>query len=108
MEQGKQRPLTLASPPLGGRGSTFAGPVWSSSFSLFAYDTILSAMNIRNATLADIPVVTDYNVRLAKETEHLDLKLDTVTAGVSALVNDISKGIYFLAEVNGAVIGQLC
>lgn len=64
-------------------------------------------MNIRPATPADVSVVTDFNLRLADETEHLKLDPPTVTAGVAAILGDASKGLYFLAELDGRIVGQL-
>ena len=41
------------------------------------------------------------------ETEQRKLNLARVNAGVAALLNDPAKGIYFLAELNGQIAGQL-
>ncbi|HZR15779.1 MAG TPA: GNAT family N-acetyltransferase [Verrucomicrobiae bacterium] len=41
------------------------------------------------------------------ETEDLRLDAACVRAGVSALLADSTKGIYFVAEVNGTLAGQL-
>ena len=40
-------------------------------------------MKIRLATPADVSIVTDFNLRLADETEHLQLDPPTVRAGVT-------------------------
>jgi GNAT superfamily N-acetyltransferase len=64
-------------------------------------------IKIRRAGLADAPVIADFNLRLAKETEGLRLNAARVSAGVTALLNDPSKGVYFVAEANGTVVGQL-
>jgi GNAT superfamily N-acetyltransferase len=64
-------------------------------------------MNIRQATLSDAPVVADFNLRLAEETEALRLDPETVRAGVTAVLSDAAKGIYFVAEREGTVVGQL-
>jgi GNAT superfamily N-acetyltransferase len=64
-------------------------------------------LKIRKANLADTPVIADFNRRLAEETEHLHLNGDCLAAGVAAVLSDDSKGIYFVAETNGAVVGQL-
>jgi GNAT superfamily N-acetyltransferase len=52
-------------------------------------------------------VVTEFNLRLALETEDLRLDPECVQAGVAALLADPAKGIYFVAEVGGAIVGQL-
>jgi len=64
-------------------------------------------MNIRQATLSDAPVVAEFNLRLAEETERLRLNPEVVRAGVAAALSDPAKGIYFVGETEGAVVGQL-
>ncbi|MBI5463501.1 MAG: GNAT family N-acetyltransferase [Ignavibacteriales bacterium] len=62
---------------------------------------------IRPAVLADAPAIAEFNARIAEETEHRHLDLDTLSAGVRAVVSDASKGIYFVAETDRRVVGQL-
>lgn len=62
---------------------------------------------VRPARLEDADVLADYNVRMALETEGLQLDPDTVSRGVRAALADPAKGLYFVAEVGGLVIGQL-
>jgi GNAT superfamily N-acetyltransferase len=61
--------------------------------------------------LSDAAVIADFNARMAWETEKRRLELEGVRAGVTALLNDPSKGIYFVAEIESAasvfVAGQL-
>jgi GNAT superfamily N-acetyltransferase len=64
-------------------------------------------INIRKAELRDAPVIADYNLRLALETEDLHLEPASVEAGVLALLKDAAKGYYYVAEVSGQVVGQL-
>jgi len=64
-------------------------------------------MKIRKARLTDAAVIADFNSRLAWETEALRLNSAVVSRGVRALLKDATKGIYFVAEADGAVIGQL-
>ncbi len=64
-------------------------------------------IKIRKAALADLPVIADFNVRLAQESEGLCLEPACVEAGVGAALIDPAKGIYYVAEVAGAVAGQL-
>lgn len=68
---------------------------------------MLGAMKIRKARLADAPVIADFNTRLAWETEKLKLTPKTIRLGVRAVLKDAGKGTYFVAEIDGAVIGQL-
>jgi GNAT superfamily N-acetyltransferase len=64
-------------------------------------------MNIRQASLSDAPVVAEFNLRLAEETEQLRLEPGVVRAGVAAVLSDPAKGTYFVAEAEGVVVGQL-
>lgn len=64
-------------------------------------------MKIRKATLSDAPVIAECNLRLALETEQLRLDPEIVRAGVAALLADPAKGLYFVAELDGEVAGQL-
>ena len=64
-------------------------------------------ITIRNAQPADAACIADFNARLAPETEDKRLDAATVLKGVEALLADNAKGVYFLAEVEGAVVGQL-
>lgn len=64
-------------------------------------------MKIRGAQPSDAAVITEYNVRLARETEGLALDPGLVAAGVAALLKDPLKGLYYLAEEDGVVAGQL-
>jgi GNAT superfamily N-acetyltransferase len=63
---------------------------------------------IRSAAFADVPVIAEYNRRLALETEHTDLELGTLTAGVVAVIMDPERrGPYYLACDGNDIIGQL-
>lgn len=64
-------------------------------------------MKIRKGVLKDAEVIAGFNVKLAKESEHLLLDLKTVTAGVTALLSDPAKGVYFVAEDGAELLGQL-
>jgi GNAT superfamily N-acetyltransferase len=64
-------------------------------------------LKIRQARPADAAVIADFNSRLAWETEQRRLPSATVRRGVAALLSDPAKGIYFVAELDGVVVGQL-
>lgn len=64
-------------------------------------------MEIRRATIDDAKVIAEFNGFLAEETEHRTLEKQTLSLGVKAILADATKGIYFLAEENGTVVGQL-
>lgn len=66
------------------------------------------SLKIRPGLLFDVDIIADYQVKMAFETEN-GLKLDppTVQKGVSAVMDDPSKGKYWLAELDGDVVGCL-
>ena len=64
-------------------------------------------LKIRQAGPADAPVVTEFNLRLAAETEDLRLDPECVSAGVAAILKDPAKGLYFVAENDGHILGQV-
>ncbi len=64
-------------------------------------------MKIRKARVGDAPVIAEFNARMAWETEHRRLNSFRVNRGVALLLKDSSKGIYFVAEVGGRIVGQL-
>jgi GNAT superfamily N-acetyltransferase len=64
-------------------------------------------MKIRKARPADARIIAEFNRNLAWETEKLRLNRRVVDRGVRALLKDTAKGTYFVAEQDGAVIGQL-
>ena len=69
-------------------------------------------MKIRKAVLKDAAVVTDFNLKLAHESEGLKLDAKIVGKGVRDLLKNPARGIYLLAENGSArskkeIIGQL-
>ncbi|WP_166423182.1 GNAT family N-acetyltransferase [Paraglaciecola sp. 20A4] len=62
---------------------------------------------IRKAQVSDINALVNFNQLMAKETEDMELDGDTLTLGVSNLINDVSKGFYLVAEVDSQVVGSL-
>jgi len=65
---------------------------------------------IRVAAITDVPVIADFNARMALETEGRRLDIDVVRAGVRALWDDPSRGTYFVAETTQSppvIAGQL-
>ena len=55
----------------------------------------------------DIESIVQFQAKMAMESEGTTLDLEKVTKGVTAAMNDESKGIYWVAKVNGKVIGSL-
>ena len=64
-------------------------------------------MRIRDATVADIPFIVSANTALARETEGQRLDPGLLQPGVRAVFEDPSLGRYYLAEVDGRLVGQL-
>lgn len=65
------------------------------------------SLAIRQAAPADAPLIVEFNRLLAQESEGKALDVAVLTAGVTATFADPHKGPYFLAEENGAVLGQM-
>jgi GNAT superfamily N-acetyltransferase len=63
---------------------------------------------IRPARADDADFITDFNLRLARESEHLALDPRVVRAGVTAALTGPERGFYLLAETDEGAIGQLC
>ena len=61
---------------------------------------------VRDATLDDLPTIVDFNCRLAEETEHKRLDRETITRGVRRALTEPNLCRYFVAEMDGRVIGQ--
>ena len=64
-------------------------------------------MKIRQANPSDSNSIVEFQLAMALETEQLELDQPTVINGVAAVMADASKGIYYVAEVNGHVVGSL-
>lgn len=62
---------------------------------------------IRIGEMKDLSTIVDFNARIAMETEHMALDRNTLTLGVRAALADKQKGIYFVAELDHRVVGQL-
>lgn len=67
----------------------------------------MQPINIRSATAADLDAIATNNICLALETENRTLDPETVRAGVRRVLDDPARGVYWLAELGGNVVGQL-
>src|SRR4051794_33548792 len=63
-------------------------------------------LNIRPGRPEDAALIADMNARMAEETEHKTLDRAVLMEGVRAVLADPSRGRYFIAELDGAVVGQ--
>ncbi|MGB2868785.1 MAG: N-acetyltransferase [Bacteroidota bacterium] len=64
-------------------------------------------VTVRKARPADAATLAEYNRLMAEETEHRSLDAIVLRAGVDALLEDESKGLYYVAETAGGIVGQL-
>ena len=64
-------------------------------------------MIIRKAKSSDIYQIVDFQLKMALESEQIELNKTTVEKGVTAVVFDSGKGQYYVAEVSGNVVGSL-
>lgn len=64
-------------------------------------------IHIRKAEPKDAPIIAEFNLLLASETENLQLERDRLLSGVAALLGDPAKGVYYVAEIGGEVAGQV-
>ncbi len=64
-------------------------------------------LTLRRGAPVDVAVIVEFNRRLAHETEGRALDDAILSAGVAAVLADPSRGLYFVAERDGAVVGQL-
>ena len=64
-------------------------------------------MIIRQAIESDSVSIVEFQLAMAWETEQLQLHEPTVVKGVAAVFEDSSKGIYYVAEVEGKIVGSL-
>jgi ribosomal protein S18 acetylase RimI-like enzyme len=65
------------------------------------------AVTYRGATRHDIPVIIDFQLAMARETEDVSLDRQICTRGVQAVIDDPSRGRYFVAEAGGRVVASL-
>jgi GNAT superfamily N-acetyltransferase len=62
---------------------------------------------VRPAVPADADTLTDFNLAMAQETEHLTLNRATLSAGVRTAIADPLKARYFVGEIDGRIAGML-
>ena len=63
-------------------------------------------IDIREATRDDAATIARFNQQIALETEGKTLEKERILAGVSRLLSEPARGRYWLAETEGAVVGQ--
>jgi RimJ/RimL family protein N-acetyltransferase len=65
------------------------------------------SVEIRSARPEDAATIIEFQIRMAIETEGIELDRPTVIRGVQAVFEDPAKGQYWVAEADGRVVGSL-
>ncbi len=65
-----------------------------------------AAINIRPARADDLNVIVQFNEAMGLETEKKTLDDAVIREGVRRLLADERRGQYFIAEIDGMVVGQ--
>lgn len=64
-------------------------------------------MIVREARITDMPSLLDFQLKMALETENVQLEIQPLTQGMQKLLKDPAKGKYYVAEESGEVVGCL-
>lgn len=64
-------------------------------------------VRIRIATEKDVEAIVGFQLRMARESENMELDLETLQKGVSSVFLDPSKGKYFVAVDDEQVVASL-
>ncbi len=62
-------------------------------------------MRIRTAQVSDAAAIAGFQLAMARETENRALNAATVKAGVEHCLRDARLGTYYVAELDGVVVG---
>jgi GNAT superfamily N-acetyltransferase len=73
----------------------------------FSEVTLNEAVVYRDARPGDAPAIVDFQVKMARETEELDLDRAICSRGVVAVFRDPALGRYYVAVADGRVIASL-
>ena len=63
-------------------------------------------IEVRQAASADVEIIADFNIALCQDTEERKLDRPTVLEGVRRFISEPSRGRYFVATIDGEVVGQ--
>ena len=63
--------------------------------------------SVRQATEEDRDRIVLFNQAMARETEGYELDRRILTTGVEKILGDPKRGLYFVAEHDGEVVGQI-
>lgn len=63
--------------------------------------------NVRPATSSEAPLIVDFQLHMAEESEGMQLNRDTLSAGVAAVLSGQAQASYLIAEDGSDVVGML-
>ena len=64
-------------------------------------------MNIRRAKIEDAMALAEFNIKMALETEAIDLIPEVIGAGVKTMINNPQMGFYLVAEDDSGIQASL-
>jgi GNAT superfamily N-acetyltransferase len=67
----------------------------------------MNPITVRPATLVDADTITAFNQAIAEETEGRSLVPAVIARGAARLLAEPARGVYYVAEQGGRVVGQL-
>jgi GNAT superfamily N-acetyltransferase len=67
----------------------------------------IGPLEVRPAAAPDAAAIAEFQLRMARETEGLELDRDTLTQGVAGVFADPSRGTYWVAASGGRVLASL-
>lgn len=62
---------------------------------------------VRDATAADGPKIVEFQIAMARETEGIELDRGVLSRGVAAVFAEPGLGRYFVATLDGTIVGSL-
>jgi GNAT superfamily N-acetyltransferase len=67
----------------------------------------MASVTVRHATIDDASAIVEFQVRMARETQGIELAGPVVQRGVAAVFDDPAKGAYWVAELDGQIVASL-
>ena len=64
-------------------------------------------MKLKKGLLEHREIISQFQLKMAKETEGMDLDLSIVTQGVEYIMNTPSRGGYRVVEIDNQIVGSL-
>lgn len=67
----------------------------------------MSEINFRKATQSDKDAIINFQIKMAKETEDLDLTDEVLSLGIQKLFDEPHRGTYYVCETDEQVIASM-